>query len=481
MTPATRTLIVLILGVIVTVRPLAGQQKASPPLLPLTDSVLAKLPPDWRDMALHIKASEQEQQRYLKLSDVVLRQTVARLLTRTHSADSFIKTQLTADPAPAVRTAIVQAMAADSRWNALPETPALIEGVVARDPDVAVSLTALETLRRWRTRELSALLGERLAAATKRGDDAASMARLVDAQERWISLERGTMLPAFMRTPPPVFSVKAADTPVRVLAFGDFGNGSVEQKTVAQTINTYHRGRALDLAITLGDNFYSVGMESPADPRWQTWFEDLYGQLGITFFAALGNHDWGHPDSPAAEVLYSGRTPTWRMPAAYYTFTAGPVQFFALDTQSVALAQKQREWLDRELGKSQARWKVVYGHHPIYSVGNYEDRPDLIASVLPILVDRADVYIAGHDHNLQVLPTQRGVHFFIAGGGGAGLYEVKPDEKTIFASRANGFAVLEADASRLTVRLVDTTGQAVYEEVITKAATTNPAGQAGRR
>ena len=209
-----------------------------------------------------------------------------------------------------------------------------------------------------------------------------------------------------------------------MLAFGDFGNGSGEQKMVAQTIVTYHQGQRFDFAITLGDNFYSVGMESPSDPRWKTWFEDLYGPLGIPFYASLGNHDWGHPDSPAAEILYSGLTPTWRMPAAYYTFTAGPVQFFALDTQSVALAQKQREWLDRELTTSQARWKVVYGHHPIYSDGNYEDRPDLIASLLPILANRVDAYICGHDHNLQALQAQRGVRFYIAGGGGAGLYEV---------------------------------------------------------
>jgi tartrate-resistant acid phosphatase type 5 len=372
----------------------------------------------------------------------------------------------------------VNAIANDSRWSALPETPELIEAVVARDPDVAVSLTALEVLRRWRTRELNALLTQRLSAAAKRGDDAAAVARLIEAQERWISLERGTMLPAFLRTPPPVFAARPADAAsIRVMAFGDFGNGSNEQKTVAQTIAAYHRDRPLDFAITLGDNFYSVGMESPSDPRWQTWFEDLYGPLGVPFYGALGNHDWGHPDSPAAEIMYSGKTPTWRMPSSYYTFTAGPVQFFALDTQSVALAQKQRDWLDLELGRSQARWKVVYGHHPIYSVGNYEDRPDLIASVLPILAHRADVYLAGHDHNLQALQPQLGVRFYIAGGGGAGLYEVKPDARTLFASSANGFAILDADANRLTIRLVDTNGQAVYEEVITKASTTIAPGQ----
>ena len=459
---------------------LAAPQTRESQLSPLPETVLLKLPPEWRDPARHIQASPQEHQRLGRLSDIPLRQAIARILTRNHSLDAFLKTQLSLEPSPAVRIAILQAIAADSRWRGLPDTAPLIESVVARDPDTAVAMTALETLRRWRMRELNLLLNDRVGAAKTRGTDLESLTRLVEAQERWIALERGSMLPAFMRTPPPVFAVKPGNDPVRVLAFGDFGNGSAEQKAVAQTIALYHGKQPFDFAVTLGDNFYSVGMESPSDPRWQTWFEDLYRPLGIAFYAALGNHDWGHPDSPAAEILYSGTTPTWRMPAAYYTFTAGPVQFFALDTQSVALAQKQREWLDRELTRSQARWKIVYGHHPIYSDGNYEDRPDLIASLLPILADRVDAYICGHDHNLQALQPQRGVRFYVAGGGGAGLYDVTPSPRSLFVSRSNGFAVVEADASKLTVKLVDTTGLPVYEDSVTKPLTTPAPGQPPR-
>ena len=143
------------------------------------------------------------------------------------------------------------------------------------------------------------------------------------------------MLPAFMRTPPPLFTVKPADTAVRVLAFGDFGNGSPEQKALAGTIAAYHRDSPFDLAVTLGDNFYSVGMLSPSDPRWQTWFEELYGSLGITFYPALGNHDWGHPDSPASEMLYSARRRRGRCPRRTTHSPPAPVQFFALDTQTI--------------------------------------------------------------------------------------------------------------------------------------------------
>ena len=44
------------------------------------------------------------------------------------------------------------------------------------------------------------------------------------------------------------------------------------------------------------------------------------------------------------------------MPATYYTYTAGPVQFFAIDTIELsdsALPNKEMAWLDAELAKLQ--------------------------------------------------------------------------------------------------------------------------------
>ena len=440
---------------------------AAPDPTVLSDTLLARLPPDWRTLAATLlRMPPDDQKRLLDGTEEAQRQAIARQLARIPAAHEFLKTPLAKDPSPRVRTAIAQAFIGDARWMAVPANLALIEEAVVSDADPAVSLAALDALRAWRMRRLNALLAERVAVAAKSGD--ASLDRLLSEQERWISLGRGTMLPAFLRAPVPVFSAAPPDKPVRVVAFGDFGTGSAAQKALGLTLSAYHKTRPFDLGITLGDNFYSIGMESPSDPRWQTWWEDVYGSLGITFYGALGNHDWGHPDSPAAEILYSAKTTTWKMPSSYYTFTAGPVQFFALDTQSVALSERQLQWLDRELGRSTAPWKVVYGHHPIYSGGNYEDRPDLIAKLLPVLQGRADAYLCGHDHNLQALRPEGGVRFYIAGGGGAGLYDLRPYERSIFASRSNGFAVIEAEATHLTVSLVDGTGTTVYTDTLKK-------------
>ena len=164
------------------------------------------------------------------------------------------------------------------------------------------------------------------------------------------------------------------------------------------------RDKHFDLAITLGDNFYPAGLATPTDERWQQEFERIYGPMHIPFFASLGNHDWVLADSPAAEILHSGGSDRWRLPALRYSFVAGPVQFFALDTNLVTRAEL--DWLDAELGRSRARWKVVYGHHPIYSDGKYGDDASLRDSLMPILRGRANLYISGHEHSFSTSPPR---------------------------------------------------------------------------
>jgi hypothetical protein len=50
-------------------------------------------------------------------------------------------------------------------------------------------------------------------------------------------------------------------------------------------MRAFHRSSPFDFAITLGDNFYPVGMLATDDPRWQSQYEALYTPLGIPFYA----------------------------------------------------------------------------------------------------------------------------------------------------------------------------------------------------
>lgn len=414
---------------------------------------LNQLPPALRERGKVVLNQTDERERARLVGDLIRQDATGAL--------AFLLDLLANDPAVAVRTIIVDRLGRQP----LPGIGQALEQRVLQDKETSVALLALERLRSQQTQELAKLLTQRLEQARAQGDEAA-LRQLGQEQERWISLVRGTMLPAFMRSVPAPFTLKPSDQAIRVLAFGDFGTGSKEQKQVAAAMQQFHRQTPFDFAVTLGDNFYSYGMESTTDPRWKTWWDALYDPLGIRFYATLGNHDWGFADSPAAEILYSQQSPSWRMPAPYYTFSAGPVQFFALDTNEVSEAQLL--WLKEALTKSTARWKLVYGHHPVYSAGAHQDNAGLIKRLLPVLKNRADVFLAGHDHDMQHLKAEAGVHFFIAGGGGAGLRPLKTDPRSLFAKDVHGFAVIEADEKQLKMRFIDTNLALLYQATLSK-------------
>ncbi|OFV81507.1 MAG: hypothetical protein A2Y78_03435 [Acidobacteria bacterium RBG_13_68_16] len=335
------------------------------------------------------------------------------------------------------------------------------------DPDVAV--TALNALLDVNGFELSRLLQGRVDLARASGAEGA-LRTLGRAQEQLGWSNRGVAtLPSFFWDSPPVFSVAPASSPIRVVAFSDFGKGPEVQQKPADAMLGLHRAHPFDFGLTLGDNYQDDGAHSPTDARWQEYWGRWYPRLGIPFYVTLGNHDWRSPNGPAAEILYSQKSPEWRLPAPYYTFTAGPVQFFAVHT--VLMSEAQLLWLRDELKRSTAKWKVVYGHYHVYSAVR-GDNDDLIERLLPVLEgNHVDLYLCGHEHLFQHLKRAGNVHFFVNGAAGGGARSVrKPNyEGLLFAAgEQQGFTVLEADGSSLTVRFIGEDGGQLYDYTLRK-------------
>jgi len=92
----------------------------------------------------------------------------------------------------------------------------------------------------------------------------------------------------------------------------------------------------------------------------------------------------------------------------------------------------------------------------------------LIKKLLPVLKNRAEMYLAGHDHDLQHLKPESGVQFFISGGGGARIRPIQPVARSLFAKSAYGFTVLEADAKQLKVTFIGTDGGQLYTYTLNK-------------
>jgi tartrate-resistant acid phosphatase type 5 len=437
------------------------------PLTPV-EELAAKLPPDVGDALRKWSGeSKKDLKAMTAFSGPDLEHAVMESLASDAGAGPFVLGKLPAEP-PATDIEILHVIGVDAFWVDVPGVDAALESLAAATKDDPLMLACLDTERRLEAKRLRRILTARIAAARAAGD-AAALKALAQADERWVETERGASLPAFMRKPPALFSIKAADQPIRVVGFGDFGSGAAAQRDVAAEIVRMGRAAPFDFGITLGDNFYPSGMRGTDDPRWRDWWEALYGPLGVTFYPTMGNHEYYSDDGAAAELAY--RSPTWRFPAPYYTYTAGPVQFFAVDTTEVSEAEVL--WLDQAIAASTARWKVVYGHHPIYApersakAGSY--LAYMQARLWPLLQHRVDAYLCGHQHAMAHMEPRDGVHFFMSGGGGAALGKVDVKAPgTQFAESSFGFLTLEADAAHLRIAIFDTDGKPYASDDVTK-------------
>ena len=253
---------------------------------------------------------------------------------------------------------------------------------------------------------------------------------------------------------PPLPEMPAAELAgsISFFAVGDTGYGGRLLGGVARSMERSARERPADLALLLGDNFYTRGVETTDDERWKTIFEEPFGApaLAVPFYAVLGNHD--HRGSAAAQIEYSSRSEKWKMPARWYSFaregaSGVTAQFFALDTDAIEEswpdAKEQIAWLANELSLSKARWKVVFAHHPALSHGRHGGTKEVVRDVVP-LFERfgVDLYVTGHDHDLQLLDSRKG-WIQVVSGAGSSTRDVRWGDDTLYADAAPGYARID--------------------------------------
>ncbi len=210
---------------------------------------------------------------------------------------------------------------------------------------------------------------------------------------------------------------------------------------------------ACDFAVMLGDNIYPDGATAGSDvrddaERFRKIFHEPYAPLAANgpafrIYVALGNHDWKTSREGAmAQVRYHEQTRPFYMDGIRYRVapTGDPreVEIFVLDTHVMlsdhsilddALTDDGREldsgkidtpqpwaipqdadewgmaeWLEKSLAESPARWKIVTGHHPIWSSAGskFHQARMMRRLILPALCRHADMYLAGHEHTLEL-------------------------------------------------------------------------------
>ncbi len=250
---------------------------------------------------------------------------------------------------------------------------------------------------------------------------------------------------------------------LRFLAVADTGSGDANQRAVGQQMALVHQRRPVDLVVLGGDNIYPSGDLSLVESTFRRPYAELL-RAGVPFHAVLGNHDIRTANG-APQVAYK----PFGMKGRYYSIRQGPVDFFMLDTNGNADWQRQISWLRVVLAQSRAPWKVVVGHHPIYSSGFYGNDPHLAAKLTGLMQRHGvQLYINGHEHNYERSKPLQGITYLVVGGGGASLRPVMASEQTARAASTFSFAEIEATPRELRLWAWDKNGRPLDQAVIAR-------------
>ncbi len=264
---------------------------------------------------------------------------------------------------------------------------------------------------------------------------------------------------------------------------GDWGTGGKSQKRVAAAMLSKFHLDGAHAVLTVGNNFYEAGVENDHDSQWENKFENVYPRekIDIPFYAMLGDRDYrGDPD---AQLKYSGKklsngiVSRWRMPGKFWTkvFSTNTysLRIIGLDTEMLIKGtneQRERQLtkLDSILTKSKDEWKVVLGHHPVFSNGLHGNTISMIKFVKPILEKHhVNMYFSGHDLDLQLLEAVNGVQYVVSGGGSSSR-DVRYEKSTVFAATNMGFVWFQVNEKELLLQFINADGKVLFAKRISR-------------
>jgi len=204
-------------------------------------------------------------------------------------------------------------------------------------------------------------------------------------------------------------SFSTADEPGKggkFLVFGD--SQSVHYDAWRRTLhNAVQANPGAAFFINVGD-LVDVGQDYR---QWEGWFKAAAGVVDrIPAMPVTGNHEYYTPERRfSMPVLFTAQFKLpHNGPAALrgqaYSFDYGDVHFVMLDTQAGEAAafasgtlELQRDWLERDLARTDKRWKVAVMHRSPYDNRSGNER--VRATLAPVLErNLVDVVFTGHDH-----------------------------------------------------------------------------------
>jgi hypothetical protein len=288
---------------------------------------------------------------------------------------------------------------------------------------------------------------------------------------------------------PPMPEPKEGAEPfVRFAAVGDMGDSTLVQAMVARGVKRACDGKC-QFVLLLGDNLYESGVSGKSDEEELSCLVESYPTSAK--YLVLGNHDYTiiNPSLPQArnqlgwirrEAKRGARGTGARGQHHFYRFRAGNVRLVGIDTNFLLRARLDASYRDLYdwLGTLRPRrdeWVIVFGHHAYVSNGGHGNAGAFREGPISVwpgrffgyflgsrVFGRADLYIAGHDHNLQFFANvDDGPTAQVVSGSGARCNPrgPLPSERAMMERYGYGFALIEATRDVLQVGFHDARGR----------------------
>lgn len=283
-----------------------------------------------------------------------------------------------------------------------------------------------------------------------------------------------------------LISDRSQQAELRFYVIGDFGSGDDGQAKVAEAMTIVAAREPPDFIIGTGDCLYplagAMGVDGTSrEPILAERFDAYYRKIGVDFYQSIGNEDLVNVfgGDSTAMVAHTWRSPIWRMPAPSYRVPGLPpwVAIHVAHTSvfgfGSAVAEEtvfSNELMDREIDAltqtfdSCAGFKILVGHHPIFTAGKrtfrYNGDGELLymRRLRRVIEDYGvHLYFSGHEHHQSHITGPTCEHI-VQGCGGA---RIKPNPKHLrrqngwrdtekvlhYMDVIGGFAVVDIDAN----------------------------------
>ncbi|GHT35214.1 acid phosphatase [Bacteroidia bacterium] len=282
---------------------------------------------------------------------------------------------------------------------------------------------------------------------------------------------------------------KLPENNLNIVIANDMGKrGESEQQNIANLLGEVVAQNNIAFLAIPGDPIHDDGVKSVDDQEWNLKIENIYtapSLYTIPWYVVPGNHEYR--GNVQAILDYSKKSERWNAPARYFTITR-PIGssgkeclFVFIDTTPLIdkyrndsekypeAAQQdmnaQLAWIDSTLKASDAQWKIVFGHHPVFAYTEKEEseRTDMQNRIMPLLEkNNVAFYIGGHIHSFQHIKPQGSQVNYVVNSSASKSREVKPIAGTVFCNSDPGFSVLSLSADKIDFYMENHTGQVIY-------------------